>query len=270
MQRSRFRIYGWIALAWTLVALIGAAQAALRSWLGGRSPDPGAALVRYLPILALWALATPAILWSAQRWPVRGRRRLVHGALHVVAGSAFVLAINVIVRLPILFQGEGGGPAALWSSTLVGLATYYHLALIVYLAIVGIGHVLNPEAESAGGADAVSRDGFQRLKLRTGEGFEFVAADQVDWIEADDNYTVVHAGERTIRARERLSDLESRLDPGRFARIHRSAIVQIPKIRELKSLSRGDHAVVLLDGTQLRLARSRTAALQAILKPPAT
>ncbi len=269
MQRSRLRRYGWIALAWSLAALVGAAQAALRAWLGGGSPDPGAALVRYLPILALWALATPAILWSAQRWPVRGRRRLVHGALHVVAGSAFVLAINLLVRLPILFQAESGGLAEFRSSTLVGLATYYHLALIVYLAIVGIGHVLDHDAAAADGAGAAG-DGLQRLTLRTGEGLEFVAAQDVDWIEADDNYAVVHAGGRTIRARERLSDLESRLDPGRFARIHRSAIVQIPKIRELKSLSRGDHAVVLLDGTQLRLARSRTAALQAILGPPAT
>jgi two-component system LytT family response regulator len=83
----------------------------------------------------------------------------------------------------------------------------------------------------------------------------------IDWIEAEDNYVVVHAAGKRYKGRERIGDVESRLDPRRFVRIHRSAIVHVGRIREVQPLTHGDHAVVLHDGKVLRVARSRRRAL---------
>jgi two-component system, LytTR family, response regulator len=78
----------------------------------------------------------------------------------------------------------------------------------------------------------------------------------VDWVEAEGDYVRVHAGGRGHLLRETMSAMEERLDPGSFARIHRSTIVNVGRIRELKPLPNREYTVVLKDGTQLRLSRS--------------
>jgi len=95
------------------------------------------------------------------------------------------------------------------------------------------------------------------LTVRQWNRVHLVRLEEIDWVEAQDNYIVVHAGERRYKGRERISDVEVQLDPRRFVRIHRSTIVQLTKIREVQPLTHGDHAVVLRDGTVLRVARSR-------------
>jgi two-component system, LytTR family, response regulator len=97
----------------------------------------------------------------------------------------------------------------------------------------------------------------RRFAVREREKAIFVAAAAVDWIEAADDYVELHAGGETHLLRERLAELEKRLDPRQFARIHRSTIVNIDRVRELCRLLRGDSVVVLVDGTRLRLSRSR-------------
>jgi two-component system LytT family response regulator len=99
----------------------------------------------------------------------------------------------------------------------------------------------------------------RRFAVRERDRSVFVPAASVDWIEAADDYVQLHAGAETHLVRERLSDLEDRLDPEQFARIHRSTIVNIERVRELHPLFRGDSIVVLEGGTRLRLSRSRRA-----------
>jgi two-component system LytT family response regulator len=92
-----------------------------------------------------------------------------------------------------------------------------------------------------------------------------VRVDEIDWVEAKDNYVVVHAAARSYKGRERISDVEVQLDARRFVRIHRSTIVHVAKIREVQPLTHGDHAVILRDGTVLRVARSRRQVLSEAL-----
>jgi two-component system LytT family response regulator len=103
------------------------------------------------------------------------------------------------------------------------------------------------------------------LLLKDGARSMFLREDEIDWIEAQDYYVEIHAGGAAHLHREPLRDLEARLDPERFVRIHRSAIVQIDRIRQLQALPSGDAAVVLRDGTELRVSRSRRDAIRAIL-----
>src|SRR5205085_5094720 len=84
-----------------------------------------------------------------------------------------------------------------------------------------------------------------------------VKAEDIDWIEAADDYVSLHSGGASHLLRETMSELEARLDPARFFRIHRSAIVNIDRVKELHPLFRGDCAIVLSDGTRLKLSRTR-------------
>jgi two-component system, LytTR family, response regulator len=89
---------------------------------------------------------------------------------------------------------------------------------------------------------------------------------EIHWVEADDNYVVVHAGDRTYKGRGRIGDLESQLDARAFVRIHRSAIVRVESIREVQPLTKGDLAVILRDGKVLRVSRGRRAKLESALR----
>ena len=89
--------------------------------------------------------------------------------------------------------------------------------------------------------------------------------DEVDWIEADGDYVRVHARGKGYLVRETLTAAAARLTGSRFVRIHRSAIVNVGRIRELRPLPNRDYAVVLRDGTQLKLSRSYSDGLRAVL-----
>ena len=105
----------------------------------------------------------------------------------------------------------------------------------------------------------------ERLVVRSGTRTYFVAADEIDWIEAAGDYARLHCGERTHLVARGLAELAEALDARRFARIHRSAIVAIDRIRELTTDDRRDFTVVLRSGQRLRLSRTYRPALEAAL-----
>jgi two-component system LytT family response regulator len=88
---------------------------------------------------------------------------------------------------------------------------------------------------------------------------------EVDWIEAVGTHVRVYAGRTRALIRTSLGALEASLDPRRFFRIHRSAVVNLERIRHLEHWSHGDYLVVLADGTELRLSRSRRPAMEDVL-----
>lgn len=95
-----------------------------------------------------------------------------------------------------------------------------------------------------------------RVAVRTSSRIVLVDLADVDWIEAADNYVRLHSRRREYLLRDTLASLEQQLDPERFARIHRSAIVQIDRIAELHPAKHGDMDVVLKTGEILTLSRT--------------
>jgi two-component system, LytTR family, response regulator len=95
-----------------------------------------------------------------------------------------------------------------------------------------------------------------RLVIRTGGRVFFLRVEEIDWVEAAGNYLRLHAGAEEYLYRETMLGLEAQLDPKRFARIHRSAMVNVERVKELHPLFRGDYAVVLRDGKQLTLGKA--------------
>lgn len=96
----------------------------------------------------------------------------------------------------------------------------------------------------------------QRFATRRGGEIVFVPAAEVDWIEGCGDYAALHTGRRTHLVRETLQELERRLDPAQFVRIHRSTIVRLDKIRAFTSLTNRDGVARLSDGTELRVSRT--------------
>jgi two-component system LytT family response regulator len=105
----------------------------------------------------------------------------------------------------------------------------------------------------------------ERLVVTTAAGELVIPVADIDWIGADDYYARIHIGAKSHLLRESLASLETMLDPRRFVRIHRSAIVQIDRVREVKSAAGGDE-VVLRDGGRLRVSRRRQAMLEKVLR----
>jgi two-component system LytT family response regulator len=95
-----------------------------------------------------------------------------------------------------------------------------------------------------------------RLPVRSGGRTVFVDLESVDWLEAADNYVRVHVQRREHLVRETLAALDAQLDPDRFARIHRSVIVNVARIAEVRPTSHGDAEVLLRDGARLAVSRT--------------
>jgi len=95
-----------------------------------------------------------------------------------------------------------------------------------------------------------------RIVVRDRGSVLLLAHDDVDWIAAEGDYVRVHAGGRGHLVRDTMAALASRLDPARFARIHRSAIVNLSRVKEIRPHGDRDYLAVLRDGTRLKVSRT--------------
>jgi two-component system, LytTR family, response regulator len=99
------------------------------------------------------------------------------------------------------------------------------------------------------------RTWLSRLTIKTGEKVVVVKTSDIDAIESAGNYVAVNAGKEAHILRETLSALEAQLDPRRFLRISRSAIVNLDRVKELQPMFNGEHVVVLQNGKRLSMTR---------------
>jgi two-component system, LytTR family, response regulator len=96
----------------------------------------------------------------------------------------------------------------------------------------------------------------KRLAVKSSGRTIFLLTEEIDWIETAGNYLKLQAGKESFMIRERMSVLETKLDPDKFVRIHRSTLVNIDRIKELQPLFNGDQLVILRDGRQLTMSRT--------------
>jgi len=112
---------------------------------------------------------------------------------------------------------------------------------------------------------AVKRGPLDRLVIRAGGKVLFVKPGDIDWIEADGKLAQVHVGRETHAIRLPLKRLEERLEAHGFVRVHRSAIVNVDRIRELEPWFHGEYVVILKDGTKLTSSAAHSQALHRIV-----
>ena len=113
---------------------------------------------------------------------------------------------------------------------------------------------LRPEAKS-----------LQKLAVKSAGRVTFVKIDDIDWVEAADNYVNVHAGTSAHLLRETMTSLGARLPPEKFVRINRSTLVNLDRVKELQPTFHGEYCVFLNDGTKLTLSRNYRSALPRLM-----
>lgn len=157
---------------------------------------------------------------------------------------------RVIYRAEALLRGEG-----------VRLQPRRLAALLARLAA--------DEAIARAEAESTEEGAFlERIQVKLGGKTFFVATEDIDWIEAAGNYVRIHAGGRSHLVRDSISGLEERLDPERFRRIHRSTIVCVERIDEVRPWFSGEMLVLLRDGTRLKLSRNYRKKLEELQRLP--
>ena len=121
--------------------------------------------------------------------------------------------------------------------------------------------------DRAGGETApVKRKSFlTRFMIRAGGRVTFLKTADVDWIAADDYYIKLHVAGKSHLLRLSMNELEEKLDPKTFLRIHRSTIVNLERVKELHQNPNGEYVAVLKDGTELKLSRNRRERLEQLL-----
>ena len=96
----------------------------------------------------------------------------------------------------------------------------------------------------------------RRFMIKSHQQITFVRDEDIDWIEAAGNYLELHAGKEVHLLRQTMKDIEARLDPERFMRIHRSTIVNMDRVRDLHQMFNGEFEVRLTTGQKLTMSRT--------------
>lgn len=244
-----------------------------------------------------WALVGWGVFRLARRVPLRGDGLIVAVPLHLAGAGAAGLAVNILAGAAWLAAGlqpASGGPGSL---VIEQTLAHLHANALLYAVLVvaastraapsrssveasgnGVGSAEKgpgapacaaaaDDADSDSGAaeDHASDSGadrtrsLERLAVPDGARTVVLPVMQIDWIEADGDYVSVHAGGRDYLLSERMHVLEDRLDPASFARVHRSAIVNLARVREIRPEAGGNATLALGDGTLVPLARRRRA-----------
>ena len=107
----------------------------------------------------------------------------------------------------------------------------------------------------------------QQIIVKSDGRHVFIDLDEIEWIEAMSKDLRLHLGGRTLVVREAMNSIERRLDPSRFLRVHRSAIVNRSRIREMQPWFKGDYVLILRSGARVVSGRTYRGAVHALLSP---
>jgi hypothetical protein len=221
-------------------------------------PDATAWMHEGLRLLAaslLGAAATPAILALTRRAPIEApviwRRSLLHlgfnlGMTFALIGASCLLArmLPQAQRHPLLrdIAEQLGANGALVAASIAGLTALAHAARNVRRDASGDG--------SRSSLTVRQRGRFTRLELAG-----------VNWVETQGNYLALHGAAGVTLLRRTAKSLEAELDPGRFMRVHRRAIVALDAVQAITPLAAGDAVLRLKTGETLRVSRNCRARL---------
>jgi len=200
----------------------------------------------------LGALATPALVALVRRWPPVAPRGFTIAAVGALTVSILLIAASCLLA-PFVLAGPF---PPFWRDLWDNLAGNSLLLLFPISGMMGIAHVLMNRTR----IHAV-RPTDTRIAIRSRGSVAFIVPTEIDWIEAQGNYAALHVAGRAHLLRETMVALEARLDPAQFARVSRSALVPLARVRKIIPLANGDAEIELLDGTLVRLSRRYRAAV---------
>ncbi len=261
MTRRRF---AWLGL-WTFLGLVSGAQLFFAEQRLALHPRAWwQVFATTLPAWYVWGALALVVAWLGRRFRVDratfGRHFFIHLGASLDLALVQLLAAVGTQDLVHLAVGE---PFAFGQKLVDNFTQFYHWNVLLYWTILAVVHAIDYhrdlEERRAALADLetrlAARPVAERLLVENGGRSFFVRASDVDWIEAARNYVRLHAGDRTHVMRSTLSALEQRLDPERFRRVSRSALVNLDRVRELQPWFHGDAIVILESGARVSLSR---------------
>lgn len=260
--RSGSRYLASIGLVWTAVALIFSAQGYLVSAYRGSAQPWWPSLGYSLAIFSIWALLTPVIVQAVRKVEATGGARFRRGLVYA-AGLPIVCALHVVLFALLYWPiyNDGGRIPTRWAMGELMFLKNLDTNTLFYVLVVGVTAFLlakqrQPASPGAIPARPAQPDAMEPvpLQVRVRGRLRLVPLSQIDWIQAAGDYAEVHAGNESLLLDESLTSLSQRL-PADFARIHRQSLIRLDRVKEVRSLGRGDAAVVLSNGTELRLSR---------------
>jgi DNA-binding LytR/AlgR family response regulator len=209
-----------------------------------------------------WVLVGTGVVALARRWPLGGegwKRRL---PLHLAAALAAGLLVNLLLHTLLWLLGADAVPAAELPAVILRDALdHAHLNALVYTALILGVRWVDRRTHMAPSSSYVARLTVRRRGILT-----VIDVNDIDWIEGADDYACLHVGARRHLTDDRLQALERTLDPTRFVRVHRSALVNLSRVREVTDGRSGDAVAVLRDGTRVRVSRTRREAFMSALR----
>jgi len=230
----------------------------------------GSEAIRIVTAGLLGASATPVLLVLARRFPIRrdGARR----AALVNLGAVVVLALGLVVLSCVLaawlLRGEAAPSRAYIVSELSAHTSLVAVCLVGFLAAVHATHRFARAGQpSPVAGEMAAKEWPTALPVKARGRLTLLDLQSVDWIETQGNYQALHAGGAVHLVRETSTRLFARLDPSRFARIHRQSIVALDRVHKVEPLSNGDAVVRLSTGAELRVTRRHREALRRRLEP---
>jgi hypothetical protein len=224
------------------------------SWIRGRSVFVHFALM--LPPWMILAMLLPGVYFLVRWQPIRRPHWAGPLALHAAAAGVFpVIHFAALTTWHRILYG----PQVPFGITLFGLlGRYYVVDVIMYWAAAGTIHALLWARRPEGVED--------RVLVRSQGRTEIVPIDELVWIEAADYCVRLHTRERTLVHRETLRSLERRLDPVRFRRVHRSAVVNLDFVRSVRNGPGGEWVLTLETGAVVPVSRRSHSQLSGVLQ----
>ncbi|WP_049620836.1 LytTR family DNA-binding domain-containing protein [Frateuria defendens] len=243
---------------WLLFLIVLEPGNALRANAHGHALAAGPEALRMTVAALLGAAATPALLALTRRFPPSGPNALRR--LPALALGVATLAFGLIVASCFL---AAWGYHQAWLPSLADLRDQLidNWLLLTYalLALAALAHFLRCLGSTREAAPAMlaapAQPYLTRVPVKHRGRQSFVELDQVDWIETQGNYLALHTGTTSHLIREAAVAFEAKLDPARFMRVHRRAIVAIDRIRDLRPITNGDALLRLSSGHALRASR---------------
>jgi hypothetical protein len=273
LQRRRWWEVGlWISLG-VVVSLSNSVVATIDLKGSVHSFAPAEPYIWEFSSVVIWLLLVPCIVWFERRVPIRldtWRRALLW---HLFASGIFsivhVVGMVMVRQLVYPLIGQryvfGNWLYGLVYEYLKDIRTYALLLAIIYLYRLVLLRLqgearLFTAPDTGPPMEAIDRP--ERFLIRK-VGAEFlVAANDIEWLEASENYVNFHVRGRAYPLRSTMTAIQERLDPERFVRVHRSYIVNLDFLAQIEPLETGDARLLLKDGTRIPCSRRYRSSLR--------
>lgn len=197
-----------------------------------------------------------------RRYPLNsansGRNLIAHALFSVAASLIHVVGMVLLRHGAYALMNSrydfGDWPTELWYEYRKDAVSYVNILLIVYVYRFWSSRVIEEASPISEDENSSSASGERFLVRKMGKDF-LLRASAIEWVEAAGNYMNLHANGRVYPLRETMNALQERLDPGKFARVHRSFMVNIDCVESIQPSESGDGTIRLRSGDEIRLSR---------------